>query len=129
MTEEGGSVARTRPENSGGEEERASKTSEASRLVPPAEGKIPVAFLISEDATVIDFAGPWEVFQDVYVPSRGPTMRDAMPFDLYTVSDTTAPLTASAGLKIVPDHAFDTAPDPRVVVVPAQGGRSEALRA
>ncbi|HSC06588.1 MAG TPA: hypothetical protein VLD59_07165, partial [Steroidobacteraceae bacterium] len=30
-----------------------------------AQAAIRVAFLISEDATVIDFCGPWEVFQDV----------------------------------------------------------------
>lgn len=31
----------------------------------PADGVIPVAFLISEGTVVIDFAGPWEVFQSV----------------------------------------------------------------
>ncbi len=39
-------------------------------LKPPAQGTIPVAFLISEGAQVIDFTGPWEVFQDVMVPGR-----------------------------------------------------------
>src|SRR4030095_7692071 len=43
----------------------------ASKLTPPAKGKIPVAFAISEDVTVIDFAGPWEVFQDVMIEQRG----------------------------------------------------------
>ena len=42
-----------------------------NKLTPPAKGKIPVAVAISEGATVIDFAGPWEVFQDVMIPSRG----------------------------------------------------------
>jgi hypothetical protein len=32
-------------------------------LTPPALGSIPVAFLISEGAVMIDFTGPWEVFQ------------------------------------------------------------------
>jgi hypothetical protein len=35
------------------------------RLTPPDRGKILVAFPISPGVTVIDFAGPWEVFQDV----------------------------------------------------------------
>ncbi|MEE9164029.1 MAG: hypothetical protein V3U17_04485, partial [Thermoplasmata archaeon] len=81
---------------------------EAIRLEPPSQGKIPVAFLISQGVTVIDFAGPWEVFQDVYMPDRGPTMEDRQPFGLYTVSDTTDPVTASAGLKVIPDHTFET---------------------
>jgi hypothetical protein len=42
----------------------------ANPLKPPGQGSIPVAFLISEDAQVIDFAGPWEVFQDVTVPGQ-----------------------------------------------------------
>src|SRR4029079_3572193 len=42
-----------------------------ARLVPPAKGTIPVAFVISNDATMIDFTGPWEVFQDCRVEGRG----------------------------------------------------------
>ncbi|HKY28786.1 MAG TPA: DJ-1/PfpI family protein [Pyrinomonadaceae bacterium] len=97
------------------------------RLTPPEKGSIPVAFLISEGATVIDFAGPWEVFQDVHVPSRGQSMEEQMPFQLFTVSDTTDVVTGSAGLKIVPDYTFKNAPSPRVVVIPAQGGRSPEM--
>src|SRR5579862_8686904 len=72
-----------------------------SRLKPPAQGSIPVAFLISEGAVVIDFCGPWEVFQDAVVPGR----QDA-PFRLYTVAETTRPIRASAGLTIVPDYTL-----------------------
>lgn len=99
-----------------------------NKLTPPAKGKIPVAFAISEGVTVIDFAGPWEVFQDVHVSSRGKDMEDQMPFQLFTVSDKTEPLTGSGGLKLVPDYTFETTPQPKVVVVPAQRG-SEALHA
>jgi len=74
-------------------------------LKPPAQGSIPVAFLISEGAQMIDFAGPWEVFQDVMVPGRTDN-----PFRLYTVSESTAPIHTSGGMKIVPDYAFENAP-------------------
>lgn len=100
----------------------------AGKLTPPAKGKIPVAFTISEGVTVIDFAGPWEVFQDVHVSTRGTDHDEQMPFQLYTVSDTTEPLRGSAGLRLVPDYSFDSAPQPKVVVVPAQRG-SKALHA
>ena len=92
------------------------------KLTPPSKGKIPVAFTISEGATVIDFAGPWEVFQDVMIESRGSNHDEQMPFQLYTVSDTTAPVTGSGGLKLVPDYTFESAPQPKVIVVPAQRG-------
>src|SRR5262245_29365352 len=55
-------------------------------LKPPA-GRIPVAFLISDGAVVIDFAGPWEVFANVY--TSGPMSH---AFQLYTVAETTAPV-------------------------------------
>jgi transcriptional regulator GlxA family with amidase domain len=90
-------------------------------LKPPAEGSIPVAFLISEGAVVIDFCGPWEVFQDVSIPGR-----NEAPFRLFTVAETTNPIHASGGMKVVPDYTFETAPAPKVIVIPAQSGRSEA---
>ena len=96
--------------------------STVKKLTAPSKGKIPVAFTISEGATVIDFAGPWEVFQDVMIESRGSNHDDQMPFQLYTVSDTTAPVTGSGGLKLVPDYTFESAPQPKVIVVPAQRG-------
>jgi putative intracellular protease/amidase/YHS domain-containing protein len=90
-------------------------------LVPPAKGAIPVAFVISDGAVVIDFAGPWEVFQDVH-DAQGHGF-----FHLYTVAETTKPVTASAGLKIVPDYTFQTAPAPKVTVIPAQNGETPAM--
>jgi putative intracellular protease/amidase/YHS domain-containing protein len=90
-------------------------------LKPPAQGSIPVAFLISEGAQVIDFTGPWEVFQDVMVPGRSDH-----PFRLYTVSESTSPIHTSGGMKIVPDYTFENAPAPKVIVIPAQSRPSEA---
>ncbi len=91
-------------------------------LQPPAQGSIPVAFLLSAGAVVIDFCGPWEVFQDVVVPGR----REA-PFRLYTVAETTKPLQASAGMTIVPDYTLATAPPPKVIVIPAQHEHTPAM--
>ena len=94
---------------------------ETKSLKPPAQGSIPVAFLISEGAVMIDFTGPWEVFQDVMIPGRADH-----PFRLYTVSESTSPIHASSGMKIVPDYTFENAPAPKVIVIPAQSQPSEA---
>lgn len=80
-----------------------------------------VAFLMGPNATMIDFAGPWEVFQDVHVGND-------MPFDLYTVSDSRDPLRVTGGMMIVPDYDYVSAPAPDLIVVPAQGGRSDAKK-
>lgn len=98
------------------------------RLAPPAEGPIPVAFVLSEDAAMIDFTGPWEVFQDVSVPGRGKTPADTHPFRLYTVAESRAPIRVSGGMSIVPDYAFADAPQPKVIVVPAQGSSPAMLQ-
>lgn len=97
--------------------------------LPPGKEPIRVAFVITEGAVMIDFAGPWEVFQDVMIPSRGERMEDQHPFELYTVSDSKAPVEVSDGMKIVPQYSFDDAPAPQVVVIPAQGGRSPKMLA
>jgi transcriptional regulator GlxA family with amidase domain len=93
-----------------------------NKLTPPEKGKIPVAVAISQGVTVIDFAGPWEVFQDVMIPSRGTNMAEQHPFQLFTVSATLEPVRGSAGLQLIPDFTFETAPLSKVVVVPAQMG-------
>jgi transcriptional regulator GlxA family with amidase domain len=90
------------------------------KLIAPSKGRIPIAFAISEGVTVIDFCGPWEVFQDVTLP--GSSQDSEGPFELFTVSEKTEPLRGSAGLKIVPNYTFETAPSPKLVLVPAQSG-------
>lgn len=93
-------------------------------LAATGRGHIKVAFVLTDGAVIIDFGGPWEVFETVHIPSRGPDMNDQMPFQLYTVSDTRRPIRASGGMQVVPDYTFEDAPPPGVVVVPAQGGDS-----
>lgn len=96
-------------------------------LQPPHTGRIPVAFVISEGAVVIDFAGPWEVFQDVSIPSRGRTMDEQVPFRLYTVAESMAPVRTSGGMMIRPNYTFADAPRPKIIVIPAQAHSSAAM--
>ena len=93
---------------------------QSAPLQPPATGPIRVAFLLSNDAVVIDFAGPWEVFDTVAMP-RSPQEN---AFQLYTVAATLAPLKVTGGMTIVPAYTFATAPAPHVIVIPAQDGAS-----
>jgi putative intracellular protease/amidase/YHS domain-containing protein len=95
-----------------------------SPLKPPASGAIPVAFVISKGAVLIDFAGPWEVFENATVPGRG--MMDSA-FEVYTVAETMDPVTVSGGMKIVPNYTFQNAPSPKVVVIPAQNDSPEPM--
>src|SRR5947209_4710836 len=102
---------------------------EPTSLKPPAEGSIPVAFVISDGAVMIDFAGPWEVFQDTYIHgAMGQGMRMDL-FRLYTVAETDKPIEASGGMKIIPDYTFATAPAPRVIVIPGQSAQEKPSQA
>ncbi|HET6887091.1 MAG TPA: DJ-1/PfpI family protein [Candidatus Udaeobacter sp.] len=116
-----GQLSGSNPAKAPGESEGNQPVVKTNPLKPPAQGSIPVAFLISEGAQMIDFAGPWEVFQDVRVPERAD-----QPFRLYTVSESTSPIHASGGMKIVPDYKFENAPAPKVIVIPAQSAPSQA---
>jgi putative intracellular protease/amidase/YHS domain-containing protein len=116
-----GQLSGSNPAKAPSESEGNQAVVKTNPLKPPAQGSIPVAFLISEGAQMIDFAGPWEVFQDVMVPGR-----TGNPFHLYTVSESTSPIHTSGGMKIVPDYTFENAPAPKVIVIPAQSQPSEA---
>lgn len=97
---------------------------DSSKLTPPPDGKMRVAFPISEGVQVIDLSGPWEVFQDVAV-SEGtpdPGMEHRHPFEPYTVSERIEIIEATDGMKLTPNYTFENAPPPRLVVVPAQKG-------
>lgn len=102
----------------------AGESAPANRLTPPADSSIPVAFLISEGAVVIDFCGPWEVFERVQKPKHS---YDA--FKLYTVAETSAAIRTSGGMKIVPDYTIENAPPPKIIVIPAQSLASEKTKA
>jgi transcriptional regulator GlxA family with amidase domain/YHS domain-containing protein len=100
----------------------AVSTDTSSRLTPPAEGRIAVAFLLAADAEVVDFAGPWGVFEYVTLPER-----EGSPFQLYTVAESTEPIRCSGGMTIVPQYGFATAPQPQVIIIPAMGEPTPAL--
>jgi putative intracellular protease/amidase/YHS domain-containing protein len=98
----------------------------ANPLKPPVHGSIPVAFVISKNTVLIDFAGPWEVFEVAsYAVSVVNGVKDEA-FQLYTVAETTKPIHAS-GVKITPDYPFNSAPAPKIIVIPQQEGATENM--
>lgn len=92
------------------------------RLPVPSGGTISVAFVLGRGAEVVDFAGPWGVFEYVRV-----TGREGSPFTNFTVAQSTRPLKVSGGMKLLPDHSFANAPPPRIIVVPAMEDESAAM--
>lgn len=87
--------------------------------------EVRAAFPISQGATVIDFAGPWEAFINVMIDDAGMWPSDLMqphqmPFELFTVAEKPDPVAVAGGMKLVPNYTFTDVPAPDIVVVAAQ---------
>ena len=83
-----------------------------------------VAIYVFPNVEVLDFAGPFEVFTTASrVFLRQNPSRPA-PFSVYTVARSLLPVTARAGLRVLPDHNLDTCPTPDLLLIP--GGIVEA---
>ena len=91
-------------------------THSADKLPPlsvPAEGKMPVAFVIGKDAEVLDFCGPLEVFAQAWTKDGNPL------FAPYMVSGTMEPVKVGGGMRVLPDYTYKDAPAPKIIVIPA----------
>jgi transcriptional regulator GlxA family with amidase domain len=86
------------------------------KFSPPKSGVVRVAFVVSDQATLIDIAGPMQVFDQVQSPQP-------LKFKTFTVSESRAPIHAGT-MTIVPDFTFESAPESDIVVVGAQSGDS-----
>lgn len=94
----------------------------AARSVDP----IPVAILLGPGATLIDFAGPWEVL--------GAAAYSCPGFNAYSVAATREPVLCDdsrsvmgrgkpvSAPRVIPDFTFADAPPPRIVIVGGQDG-------
>jgi len=101
----------------------------ASAASSAAETPLRVAFVISEDFNVIDFAGPWEVFQDAVIPPAASGAQSRKPFELYTVAAKPEPVSSTDGARVIPKYTFETAPAPDIVMIGAQSDASPELMA
>ena len=78
-----------------------------------------IGFLLFPGAEELDFAGPWEVF----------TMVTHLREDVRAVAiaETRAPVRCAKGLRVIPDHSFEDAPDLDVIVVPGGVGTTTEM--
>lgn len=81
-----------------------------------------VAILIFDDAEVLDFAGPHEVFTVAGDLIRPP------PFYVFEVALTPGPILARGRLLATPRYTIDDCPDPDILVVPGGMGTRPLLK-
>ena len=70
-----------------------------------------LAILLFDDAEVLDFCGPFEVFSVASNQTRSPS------FNVVTVAEKT-PVIARNGLSVNPDHTLESCPKPDILLVP-----------
>lgn len=80
-----------------------------------------LAILLFDDAEVLDFCGPFEVF------SVAKEARDTPAFDVYTVAEST-PILARNGLSINPDHTLSSCPAPDILLIPGGVGTRRLIQ-
>ena len=91
--------------------------------------KINVGIFIFDEVEVLDFAGPFEVFSRTRLLKGAESRRsnDSAPFNPFTVSIDTKPLTATGGLKIIADYTFNNFPKIDILIVPGGYGTRTLL--
>jgi transcriptional regulator GlxA family with amidase domain len=81
-----------------------------------------VAILIFDEVEVLDFAGPFEVF------NVAGEVIDPSPFRVYTVAETTQPIKARGQLSINPHYPIHSCPPPEILLIPGGIGTRRLLR-
>lgn len=88
--------------------------------------RIKTAVLVFPDVEVLDFCGPFEVFSVTRL-DEAKRREEPSPFDVFLVAETADPVRATGGLRVVPDHTFETAPQADLLVVPGGWGTRQQL--
>jgi putative intracellular protease/amidase len=86
----------------------------APAMLAIGRGQRTVAILIFPGVQIIDYTGPYEVLGHASVNGQP-------AFRIYTVSETTDPITTAMGMSVNPGFAFARAPRADVLVVPGGG--------
>ena len=81
-----------------------------------------VAIFIFDDVEVLDFAGPFEVFN---VTGE---VNNLVPFNTYTVALTEEPIKARGKLGINPQYSIDSCPTPDIILLPGGDGRRRLMK-
>lgn len=88
-----------------------------------------VGILLFDGVEVLDFAGPFEVFSRTRLVPGADSRRseESAPFVVFTVAKSHAPITTTAGLRVIPHHRFADAPEIDLLVVPGGWGTRPLL--
>lgn len=98
--------------------------------VPTPEAPWTVAIMIFDGVEVLDFTGPFEVLSRTRTSPGSESRRsdDTAPFRVITVAPTLEPISATGGLRVVPDYGLEDAPKIDILIVPGGFGTRALLK-
>jgi transcriptional regulator GlxA family with amidase domain len=85
-----------------------------------------VGIVVFGDIEVLDFCGPFEVFATTRL-DEAKRREEPSPFEVWIVAEKNAPVVTSGGMKVIPDHTFETCPRLDILVVPGGWGTRREL--
>jgi transcriptional regulator GlxA family with amidase domain len=80
-----------------------------------------VGILIFPNVEVLDFCGPFEVFSVTRL-NESARREETSPFEVLLVAESADPVTATGGLRVIPDVTLESCPPLDVLVVPGGWG-------
>jgi transcriptional regulator GlxA family with amidase domain len=86
-----------------------------------------VGIVLFEDVEVLDFCGPFEVFSVTRLNAEK-RQEEPSPFEVLLVAEKDEPVLTSGGMKVIPDHTFESCPKLDILVVPGGWGTRKALK-
>lgn len=91
--------------------------------------RVQVGIFVFDGVEVLDFAGPFEVFSRTRLLPGIESRRseETAPFHVFTVAARSDPVTATGGLRVLPDHDFGSDQPIDILVVPGGFGTRALL--
>jgi transcriptional regulator GlxA family with amidase domain len=80
-----------------------------------------VGIVVYEEVEVLDFCGPFEVFSVTRL-NEEKRREELSPFNAFLVAETTSPVVATGGMKVLPDYDLDSCPHLDILLVPGGWG-------
>ncbi len=86
-----------------------------------------VGIVLFEGVEVLDFCGPFEVFSATRLNEER-RREEPSPFEVLLVAEKKNPVVATGGMKVIPDHTYESCPKLDILAVPGGWGTRKELK-
>ncbi len=86
-----------------------------------------VGIILFENIEVLDFCGPFEVFSVTRL-NEEKRREEPSPFKVLLIAEKNEPVVTSGGMRVIPDHTFESCPELDVLVVPGGWGTRKEIK-